>query len=323
VSFRLTVPGNLLLAGEYALLEEGGLGAAIAVEPRLVVTVFPASEWELVGRWPGTEERWTPEMLPTFAGDLFLSALNLLTSRGDTRERRYDRAIAPARIELDSSALFDPQGRKRGFGSSAAIAVGITATLAQLQGREDPTSVYQIAVAAHRSAQRGAGSGYDVSASFFGGFGLFTGGATPSWTPLDSSVLPWMAVFAGPKAVKTTSSIALYRAWQAQEPHAAGAFVEQSNAAVKTLAPCRAWPELREAWRTCRTLGADLGEVLGSSAQLALPPSFPPDSDSVFYKALGAGNETGLAAGEAGVFGSRLPEMLEPVQLAPEGLLWE
>ena len=33
MSFRFTVPGNLLLAGEYAVLEEGGLGLARAVEP--------------------------------------------------------------------------------------------------------------------------------------------------------------------------------------------------------------------------------------------------------------------------------------------------
>ena len=55
-SFRLTVPGNLLLAGEYAVLEEGGLGAALAVEPRLTVTVFPAERWEIVGRWIGGGE---------------------------------------------------------------------------------------------------------------------------------------------------------------------------------------------------------------------------------------------------------------------------
>ncbi|HTH13468.1 MAG TPA: hypothetical protein VMB23_03670, partial [Spirochaetia bacterium] len=76
-SFRLTVPGNLLLAGEYAVLEEGGLGAALAVEPRLTVTVFPTDRWELVGRWTGGGEQWDPEggTAPTFAGLVFLKAL--------------------------------------------------------------------------------------------------------------------------------------------------------------------------------------------------------------------------------------------------------
>ena len=34
----LKVPGNLLLAGEYAVLVEGGLGLACAVEPYVHVT---------------------------------------------------------------------------------------------------------------------------------------------------------------------------------------------------------------------------------------------------------------------------------------------
>ncbi len=198
-SFRLTVPGNLLLAGEYAVLEEGGLGAAVAVEPRLTVTVFPDDHWLIDGRWVGGQERWDPESggEPTFAGRVFLKALELLEARGDERGRRWSRRVPTARIEIDSSDFFDSSGRKLGYGSSAALAAGLTAALARL-GDRDETLVHQMAVAAHRSAQGGAGSGYDVTVSWFGGFGLFVGGAEPTWQPSGAD-LPRLALFPGPK----------------------------------------------------------------------------------------------------------------------------
>jgi phosphomevalonate kinase len=320
MSVRLSVPGNLLLAGEYALLEEGGLGVALAVEPRLTVTVFPAEEWELIGLWPGTTERWVPGQPATFASKLFEACLDALMQRGDERERKWDRAIPPARLELDSSALFDAQGRKRGFGSSAALAVGIAAALAHQQRREDSASVHQIAVAAHRVAQGGAGSGYDVTASFFGGLGRFTGGVFPQWEPLDARVLPSMAVFPGPQAVKTTRSIDLYRAWQATQPTSAGQFVERSNAAVAALAKARSTEALLSAWEDCREVGLAVGSAIGSNAQL---PPFETPLEGLFVKALGAGNETGLSAGAAEAFLRPLPETWEPLTLAPLGLRWE
>jgi len=321
LSFRFTVPGNLLLAGEYAVLEEGGLGVALAVEPRLVVTVFPGSEWELLGRWPGTQERWRPGEGATFAGSLFLAANDLLTSRGDERQRKFSHSIPSARIELDSSAFFDRQGRKRGFGSSAAVAVAITCALAHLQDRDAGTT-HLAAVAAHRLAQGGAGSGYDVTASFFGGLGLFTGGEFPAWQPLKAENLPWMATFAGPQVVKTTRSIDLYRSWQALKPGEAGEFLEHSNEAVRALSRSAGWDSLRSAWSECRQLGWNLGDAVGSPARVVVPQIFP-TPEQVFYKSLGAGNETGLACGPRESFPKALPEGLEEVHVAREGVVWE
>jgi mevalonate kinase len=38
---RASVPANLLLLGEYAVLEEGGLGLAVAVDPRVRISAAP------------------------------------------------------------------------------------------------------------------------------------------------------------------------------------------------------------------------------------------------------------------------------------------
>jgi phosphomevalonate kinase len=319
-AFRLTVPGNLLLAGEYAVLEEGGLGAALAVEPRLVVTVFPSDRWELVGRWAGGGEQWEPESgaPPTFAGMLFLKALELLEGRGDERGRRWSNLTPPARIEVDSTNFFDAQGRKLGYGSSAALAVGLTAALAHLGGRDDGPSAHQVAVAAHRHAQGGAGSGYDVTASWFGGFGLFVGGVEPKWEPSNPAILPPLAVFAGPEAVRTIGSIARYRQWKASQPGQAHDFLDASNGAVRAFVGASTRPGLMAAWDLAKELGLDLGRQIGSDAALPVPRPLPPDT---FVKALGAGNETGLAAGHD--LPHPLPEGLSPVFVSIEGVRWE
>jgi len=314
--FRLTVPGNLLLAGEYAVLEEGGLGAALAVEPRLVVTVFPQDEWQLVGRWTGGGESWTPGLEPTFAGSVFLKALELLEARGDERARRWSQRTPAARIEVDSSAFFNAEGRKLGYGSSAALAVGITGALVRLADR-DPAFAHPVAVQAHRFAQGGAGSGYDVTVSWFGGLGLFEGGLLPRWVPAHPRALPPMALFSGPEAVRTTGSIARYRAWKAANPDAARDFLDASNAAVRSLVAAHQ-DQMRAPWDQARLLGLDLGSRIASDASLEPPEGLDPEC---FVKALGAGNETGLAVG----FGGPLPEApgLTPVVHSPEGLRWE
>ena len=323
-SFRLTVPGNLLLAGEYAVLEEGGLGAALAVEPRLAVTVFPGEEWQIVGRWVGGQELWSPEdpAPAPFAGLAFLKALELLEVRGDERQRRWSRRIPAARIELDSSAFFDLQGRKRGFGSSAALAVGLTAALARLVGREGADSLHQAAVAAHRYAQGGAGSGYDVTVSWFGGFGLFVGGAQPRWQPADPDTLPALAVFAGPEAVRTVGSIARYRDWKSHAPAEAGNFLDASNAAVRALVSAKSPDAVTQAWQTARVLGLELGDKIGVPAHLEVPPGLAGLDPQTFVKALGSGNETGLVALRPPL-PKPLPTGLTALVPSPEGIRWE
>lgn len=321
-AYRLTVPGNLLLAGEYAVLEEGGKGAALAVEPRLTLTVFPSDHWEILGRWVGGAERWDPEEggEPTFAGAVFLRALELLEDRGDERGRRWSRLTRPARIEIDSSPFFDPRGRKKGYGSSAALAAGLTAVLARQGDRDADVSVHQVAVAAHRHAQGGRGSGYDVTASWYGGFGLFVGGDRPRWEPANPRILPDLALFAGPQAVKTVGSIALYRQWKEDAPGAARDFLDASNAAVQTFLRAQTPAALQAAWEQTRILGRNLGQQIGSSADLEVPGGLDPQT---FVKALGAGNETGLAAAFPPGFPQPLPPGLTPLVPSQEGLRWE
>ncbi|NNM53385.1 MAG: hypothetical protein HKM05_01505 [Spirochaetales bacterium] len=220
----------------------------------------------------------------------------LFRALGLTDEQGMKAHLPPFHLTLDSSAFFTPEGRKLGLGSSAALAVVVTAAARLLQGQEvSVTTVMPQAIQAHRMAQGGKGSGYDVATSCWGGIGLFTGGDTPQWMPATWRLPPaWL--FSGPEAVKTVSAIGQYQAWKSYFPQKAHEFVLQSNQAVQRFFMAETWLERRQRWEEYKQLSLELGRQLGVSADLAtsLPPQY-------FVKALGAGNETGLILAETGL----------------------
>jgi phosphomevalonate kinase len=93
------------------------------------------------------------------------------------RRTQAPRTSAPLAISIDSGAL-SRGGHKLGLGSSAATAGALTAALARALGlTPDRNELFQLAHAAHRSAQNGAGSGGDVAASVHGGLIRYAPGA--------------------------------------------------------------------------------------------------------------------------------------------------
>jgi phosphomevalonate kinase len=182
-------------------------------------------------------------------------------------------------------------GRKGGFGSSAAVAVALTwVLLGQASGRPDTKVAAEVALGAHRRAQGGQGSGYDVFASSFGGVGLFIGGERPSWEPLRLDWLAPLFLGRGPRSVSTPQAIERYRRWRERSPGEAAGFLRDSNRCALGFARSGSRSEAAS-WLACsRELGLSLGERIGVDASLPWPnPSAPGE-----LKALGAGNELGL-----------------------------
>lgn len=306
---RLSVPGNLLLLGEYAVLEEGGLGFAAAVERRVVVTVQPADALEVTGSWPGGEIRWTASD-PTGSA-LVTAVTGTLTAAGVFA----DRGLPPVHIVIDSTPFFEPSGRKTGLGSSAAVAVGLTAALLTAAGRRDPaTPEAMLAMKAHRAAQGGRGSGYDVLCSWHGGTGIFHGGETPSWESRALGTGLRLHLFPGAAAVHTTGAVLRYAAWKKGNPAAARAFLEESNRRVLAFLAAGTTEEMAARWAECRQLGIELGEAVGVPADITPPPGVDP----ALCKSIGAGNELGVCILPPGA-----ESPLPAIQIASEGFRWE
>lgn len=324
---RITVPANVLLLGEYAVLEEGGVGVALAVEPRLSAKLTEAPRLELSGSWPGNRTVWTGGREPDLLGRSVESvAEHLGTTAAELRR-------LPLRVEVDSSAFYDPSGGKRGFGSSAATAIAVCFALldppdagggdrnsrpsfpdavggetapglhpahpAPFENGDRPVrtaslldSTYACALRAHRAFQGGRGSGYDVAASVYGGIGRFAGGAAPSYVKCTLPWLPPLALFRGGAPVQTKDAVARYVAWKADRPRRAMRFMERSNECVEGFLAAGSWTEAERWVEAARTLSIELGAEIGAPAVVHRPAGF-----DGLVKAVGAGNELGVAFG--------------------------
>jgi phosphomevalonate kinase len=315
---RLSVPGNLLLAGEYLVLDEGGQGLAVAVEPRVSADANPSPDrtWSIQAIMGNTSLFWQPgtgseadDELP-LARAMVQACTEALQSRGKPRPE-------PLAITVDSSTFFSPEGRKAGFGSSAAAAVAIAMLVGKAAGLADAELINfsaEAAIAGHRAAQGGRGSGYDVFASVHGGCGIFTGGIKPGWQALGKLPAMQAVLVPGPAAVRSSEAVGAFRCWLAGQPEEAGYILPEMKAVVNKLVKAVLSGDkngFRQALDQAGAAGRLLGEAIGYSAFIAPPAGF----ESLWVKALGAGNELGLMVMED--FAPRSPGSPPPDSLPP------
>lgn len=138
---RVSAPGKLMIAGEYAVLE--GAPALVAAINRRIILGRP------------------PSGVPTNRAPV--------DALGPEIEQVFELQGQPrGDLHIDRSALYR-EGRKLGLGSSAAGAAA-AAALALYEARETITRerVFELALRAHRAVAP-KGSGVDVLASSFGG----------------------------------------------------------------------------------------------------------------------------------------------------------
>jgi len=298
---RLSAPGNLLLAGEYAIVEEGGLGICVAPNRRAYLEIEPNPRWEVIFHFQGQTQHWNGN---TAQPALLQSIEHVLGP------------LPPARLNLDTNA-FSPQGRKLGLGSSAASAVLLTAGFLALLRKEKPSlgELASLATAVHRHFQGGRGSGYDVLTSAHGGLGLFVGGPTPQFHPIT---LPWLkrfALIAGLEAVSTQKAVNAYQELKNREPQTVNAYFFANNNLIQRLVECTSWEVAHPLLLALAQKARDLGQKLHRPAEL-----LPELEGFSFAKALGAGDELFMVMDDDETL---LQAGLQPVELAREGLRWE
>lgn len=147
------VPGKLMLAGEYAVLGPGGRALAVAVgelvhwqtapgPPSLVLQAY-----DRVFRWqPG---RPAPAGIAAYA----VAAATAFAAIG-----------LPLSSPVQLRAAGRLGGRKLGLGTSAGVVVATGEAIAAAHGRAFDLALLRACDDAHRAAQGGRGSGYDVFA---------------------------------------------------------------------------------------------------------------------------------------------------------------
>jgi phosphomevalonate kinase len=307
----LSVPANLLLMGEYAVLEPGGLGITIAPDVRCRVTITDAPFLEIEGLMKNERTVWKE-------GDAAAAGLldPLVAAAKDYIPQKADSPHLKGKITVDSSSFYYEDGRKTGFGSSAAVAVGVTASLLSLAGfsrNEVSQSCTVPALDGHSRFQGKKGSGYDILTSFQGGIGLFSGGPLPRLEPLHLPWFPPLRLYRGEEKVASPRAIGKYQDWKVRRPRAMQQFVQDSNDCVRGFARARSWEEARACVEASRSIGLELGEAIGVSAEMRVPRMEGPE----VFKALGAGNELGILF-------NALREVPNSIQLvlSEKGLLW-
>ncbi len=290
----VSVPGNLLLTGEYLVTISGGKGVAVAIEPRALACAEPARDWSFEAIMGKDSLHWTSGSLPDLplARGILDSAAELLPLSGGI----LPRGLA---MRIDTSAFFNAEGGKTGLGSSAASAVAMALLICRHAGMNPDRvvpSALAIALKGHRAMQGGRGSGYDIYTSMHGGLGIFTGGEQPTWKSLPVEWLPPASIVFGQKSVSSSHAVAAFSRMRLEKP-------EEINPLLRALAePSDAIEALcidapgnsihvgfTSALIRSRDSGIRLGSLIGISA---LMENVPHDH---FIKALGAGNEIGIA----------------------------
>lgn len=340
-------PANLLLVGEYVVTEEGGLGIAAAVLPELEVRVCSAPEFKAKAYAAQALFSWQAKEPPPPQAEVVAACL----------KRAGHEGFPPLHIEIDSSAFYSVGGNKRGLGSSAAVAAGLSAALylfdRYLPGNENGNenenvneneagllrgvnegcfaelpqdarrAILHNAVSAHRTAQ-GGGSAYDVTASLYGGLGLFRGGALPDWEPLPAEALPPACIHYGDAPVSSPAAVLGYKGLKAAHPEFVRQHMTRSNEETQQLASALRTHDqdnFRRRLQQMAELGLELGERVGVPA-IIQPPS------SGYGKAVGAGNELAVIFHDTACSNSGLPDAAssttqdQPLHIASQGVRW-
>lgn len=170
-----SVPGKLMIGGEYSVLLPGGVSLAMAIEDRLTVSVRPGNVDMVYSSALGLDGV-SPER--TDALCYVKESLNAL---------RAVYQLPPLEIHIEGTMGQLPDGNKLGLGSSSAVCVGLVGACLRWIGETvpDTTNWFELAHKAHSTAQGKLGSGYDVITQIQGGVVVYRrlndGVDTPLW----------------------------------------------------------------------------------------------------------------------------------------------
>ncbi len=176
-----SAPGKLFLLGEWAILEMGNTGVVAAVNKRvhsivtensngISITLEDFGIKDLKCEFDGQKLKFAQDITAfaeklKFIKESIEAALRFVNERGLQQK--------PFMIKTWNEEL-QIEGKKIGFGSSAAATVAVVASVLAYHDYEfTKDEVYKLATIAHYFAQGKVGSAFDVAASTYGGIFVY------------------------------------------------------------------------------------------------------------------------------------------------------
>ncbi|WP_037571327.1 hypothetical protein [Spirochaeta cellobiosiphila] len=295
---NIKVPGNILIAGEYAVTLGGGYGLVAAVPTYGTLVSSASDHFQLISKFNGKAVNWKGE------------SESLFTIIYEKAQTIYNVNLASEAVLIDTNDFSFPDGRKKGYGSSAVVAVLVSIYVLKdllKSGQLGYDDIFSLALQGHRIFQGGTGSGYDIAASLYGGLGSFQGGIIPSFHPIESYYWPPCQILNGSNPVRTVSSMRLFCELQKKDSQYIETFFEQNQRLVSLMIENIASPKWVSILEEYKQLAVALGEKIG------VPAEFSP-MEKGWSKCLGAGNELALY----------FPEIVlnQLLSLSPSGAVW-
>jgi phosphomevalonate kinase len=175
-SYRVKVPGKLMIAGEYAVLEPNQKAVVIAANRYVTAHIEASGQNRLSLPQLGLEDiTWdtSDEEVHFSVSDSRLGFIKNSISVTHRFLGEKSVILHPFQLRLESE-LDDPStGKKYGLGSSAAVVAAVISSVLSLHSKEnEPPSldeIFKLSAIAHLKTQ-GNGSGADIAAAVYGGW---------------------------------------------------------------------------------------------------------------------------------------------------------
>jgi phosphomevalonate kinase len=184
--YRVKVPGKLLIAGEYAVLEPNHQAIVMAVNRYMSAYIEPSKQNSMSLPQLGLETvtwKWSDNPVEFTHSDSRLGFIQ--NSFSVTKQFLQENSIPlqPFKLTVKSELNHYTTGKKFGFGSSASVVVAVISAMLTLHSHEhfQPTleQIFKLSAIAHFKTQKN-GSCADIAAATFGGWILYSS-FDPKW----------------------------------------------------------------------------------------------------------------------------------------------
>lgn len=327
-TFSIRVPGKLMIAGEYAVLEANCKGIVVAVDRYITAYISYSQENRLSLPQLGLEDiTWNIKdgKVKFSVEDPRLTFIqNSISVVSQYLKEKYIELKA-FNLRIDSQLNNVESGKKYGLGSSAAIVVAVISSILTIQGlayeRYKLDEIFKLSVIAHLKTQ-GSGSGADIAAAVYGGW-LQYSSYSAQWVldKLEQGIKisdlidkPWPNLFIAnitpptlleiavgwtQEIASTKSMIESVYNFRKADPHSYNEFLRESQISVEALIESFKENNVEEAINNLRQNRKALLK-LGEQAELEIETDKLKKLCSI-AEDFGSGKQSGAGGGDCGI----------------------